>query len=218
MKRQIKRRAADILSGEPPEILPDASVGWKPRARLWIAAFVLAANFVAGAQQTNHSAATDFSSFQIIPQRNIFNPDRYPRTMPKPHRHTSRGVPTFSLAGTMSYRKGMFAFFNGTSSDYRKALQQGGAIDGYMVTKITLDGVELQAAGKKIEMNVGAAMRQEGDGWQLSAPGEWSESPATETESANPSSENTPATNAGSSAEPNDVLKKMMQQREQELK
>ena len=71
----------------------------------------------------------------------------------------------------MSYRKGMFAFFNGTSEDYQKALQQGGKIAGYTVKKITFDGVQLQSSGKTIEMKVGAAMRQEGDGWELSAAG-----------------------------------------------
>jgi hypothetical protein len=185
---------------------------WRTRTAL-AAAFSLAGLF-SGAEQANNSATTDFSSFQIIAQRNIFNPDRYPRM--SRHRSTPRAVvPAFSLAGTMSYRKGMFAFFDGTSPDYQKALQEGGAIAGYTVTKITLDGVQLQAAVEKVEMKVGEQMRQESEGvWQLSGP---SELPATEIEGENPADE-TSATNAPSSGEENDVLKKLMQQREQEEK
>ena len=51
----------------------------------------------------------------------------------------------------MSYRKGMFAFFNGTSDDYRKALQQGGTIAGYTVAKIDIDGVQLKVSGNTID-------------------------------------------------------------------
>jgi hypothetical protein len=180
------------------------------------AAFLASAGFFAGAQPTTNSTPMDFSAFQIIPQRNIFDPNRYPRR-PSYHRETPSVVPTFSLAGTMSYRKGMFAFFDGTSSVYRRALQEGGTIAGYTVTKITLDGVQLESDGKKIEMSVGAAMRQEGEGWQLSAPGKWNESSAA-TETENPSSAETPPPNSNSSAGENDVLKRLMQQRAQELK
>jgi hypothetical protein len=195
--------------------LKNKNLFWRARAAL--AAGFLLAGFFSGAEPADHSATTDFSSFQIIAQRNIFDPDRYPRMSRAPHR-THAGAPAFSLAGTMSYRKGMFAFFDGTSSDYRKALQEGGTIAGYTVAKITLAGVELQASGKQIEMKVGQQMQQEGEGvWQLSAQGEL---PATEVEGEDSTSagDETSAPGAASSSAPNDVLKKLMQQREQELK
>jgi hypothetical protein len=184
--------------------------------------FLVAASFVAAAQSTNDSSTTtDFSSFQVVVDRNIFNPDRYGRT---PHHYESRAsVPTFSLAGTMSYRKGMFAFFNGTSDEYRKALQQGGTIAGYTVGKITFDGVQLQSSGRTIDMKVGAAMRREGDSWELRAPGEWGDlttsgSGSGGTPATGETSAETTSTNLPSSGEQNDVLKRLMEQREQELK
>ncbi|MGH7977062.1 MAG: hypothetical protein ACREDS_00300 [Limisphaerales bacterium] len=195
--------------------LKNKNLFWCARAAL-AAAFALA-GFFSGAEQADHSATTDFSSFQIIAQRNIFDPDRYPQ-MKASHRSTHAAVPAFSLVGTMDYRKGMFAFFDGTSSDYTKALQRSGTIAGYTVAKITLGGVELQSAGKKIEMKVGQQMRQESEGvWQLGAQSELS---ATEVESENSTSasDETSAPGSASSSEPNDVLKKLMQQREQELK
>jgi len=169
----------------------------------------------ASAQSTNDSSSTDYSSFQIIADRNIFNPDRYGHTY-HPH-YESHAVPTFSLAGTMSYRKGMFAFFNGTSDDYRKALQQGGTIAGYTVAKIDFDGVQLLSSGKTIDMKVGAAMRREGDAWELAAPDQWDETAGTETAPDNQSTGET-STNLPSGGEQNDVLKRLMEKREQELK
>jgi hypothetical protein len=177
--------------------------------------FALSLALFSHAQSTNDDSSTpDFSTFQIIVDRNIFNPDRFGQTS---HHQESHGVPTFSLAGTMSYRKGMFAFFNGTSDEYRKALQQGGTIAGYTVGKITFDSVQLQSSGKTIDMKVGAAMRREGNAWELSAPGEWGDLSQNATTPGSESSEET-STNMPSSGEQNDVLKRLMEQREQELK
>jgi hypothetical protein len=191
--------------------------GKRMAAMRWGVLFILAAAFFANAQTTNDSSAvTDFSSFQVIVDRNIFNPDRYGRTTE--HHHEYQGLPTFSLAGTMSYRKGMFAFFNGTSDEYRKALQQGGTIAGYNVANITFDGVQLQGAGRTIDMKVGAAMRQEGGSWELSAPGAWSESPSTESDTGNSNAVESSTSTLPSGGQVSDVLQRLMQQRQQQEK
>ena len=189
--------------------------------KIFIIVLVLAVGCFANAQSTDDSTTTDFSTFRIIPERNIFDPDRYPHEV-RQHHH-STGTPTFALAGTMSYRKGMFAFFDGTSEDYQKALQQGGTIAGYTITKITFDGVTLSAGGHETNMSVGAAMQQEADGsWHLVAAGDWTGASATESETG-AETENTtnaaPAPVAPSGGGPeSDVLKRLMQQRQQELK
>jgi hypothetical protein len=118
----------------------------------------------------------------------------------------------------MSYRKGMFAFFNGTSDEYRKALQQDGKIAGYTVGKITFDSVQLQSSGKTIDMEVGAAMRREGNEWVLRQPGDWGDLSASGSAAGSETSSETTSTNLPSSGEQNDVLKRLMEQREQELK
>ncbi len=191
-------------------------------ASRWLVVLVLAAAFFAHAQSTDDSSpTTDFRSFEVIVQRNIFDPNRYPHTGTIRHRETYRGVPTFSLAGTMSYRKGMFAFFNGTSEVYQKALQNGGKIAGYTVTNITFDGAQIVADGKTINLKVGDAMRQAGNGWELSAAGQWTDESST-TDSGSQSTN----TAAGATSVPaptingdqSDVLKRLMQKRAQELK
>jgi hypothetical protein len=194
------------------------------RMTRWLAALILATNSFALAQSTNDLATTDFSAFQIIPQRNIFNPNRYPiRSGYRPQPRLRAGVPTFSLAGTMSYRKGMFAFFSGNNSDYEKALQVGGTIAGYTVTKIGWESVEMKFGGTNtVEMKVGAVMQLQGGDWQLAEPGELSQpvapvTPAneTQTQTDNSSAGETPPP-ANVNAAGNDTLKKLMQQRQQE--
>jgi len=181
------------------------------------AAFALAAAVPAAAQPSNNAVTADFSAFQIIAQRNIFDPNRYPRYQQNYRRTSSRSAPTFSLVGAMSYRKGMFAFFDGTDPDYQKAIQAGGDIAGYTVTNITLNGVQLATNGQTINLKVGAAMRLEGDSWVLNQPGDWTESSSGGGESISPQETPAPSPGAGG-GEVNDVLKRLMQLRQQEEK
>jgi hypothetical protein len=172
----------------------------------------------AAAQTTNAPATTNYSSFQIIVDRNIFDPNRYARAPHSHGRSVSRSAPFFALVGTLSSRNGMLAFFDGNDSDYRKVLSPDGVIAGYKVAEITLRGVKLTSTNKPVVMQVGTQMRQEGKGeWQLAESGEL---PATTAGNETPATDETPAATpaSGAGSEPNDVLKKLMQQREQELK
>jgi hypothetical protein len=138
----------------------------------------------------------------------------------------------------MSYEKGMFAFFDGNQFNLRKVLYQSDSnnIAGFTLAEITLAGVKLQSADKKqtVQMKIGEAMRQEGNSWQLAAQGGYSgggnsgfggqnrgfDSTSSGESAAAPSDTSTPEASAAPSPalDGNDVLKKLMQQREQELK
>jgi len=125
----------------------------------------------------------------------------------------------------MSYEKGMFAFFDGNQFNLRKVLYQSDSnnIAGFTLAEITLTGVKLQTADKKqtVQMKIGEMMRQEGTSWQLTT-GQGGLFTGTSTgESAAPAADgSSPDTSAAPSPalEGNDVLKKLMQQREKELK
>ena len=75
-------------------------------------------------------ARLDLESFRLIWERNIFNPNRtgrYSRTQQYTRRREpDRRAPveSFALMGTMSYEKGNFAFFEGSSSQYQKVLEK----------------------------------------------------------------------------------------------
>ncbi len=192
----------------------------------WLAlALALVNGLFAGAQSNGVPGPTAYSSFsRFITERNIFDPNRYAHNAARPYQsaRTIHSTPTFTLVGTMSYEKGMFAFFDGNNSDLRKVLFQSdsNSIAGYTVVEITLAGVKLQTADKKqtVQMKIGEMMRLEAKEWHPAGRGELAantaESAASAVEGSSPDAGAAPA----SAGEPNDILKKLMQQREQELK
>jgi hypothetical protein len=69
----------------------------------------------------------------------------------------------------MSYEKGLFAFFDGSSSDYRKVLKQDDTIAGFKVAGIESSYVKLASPSNQVELHVGMQLRHEEDGaWQIS--------------------------------------------------
>ena len=120
----------------------------------------------------------------------------------------------FTLVGTMSYAKGKFAFFDGSSSDYRKVLAPGATIAGYTVKDVTPQKVTLASNGKEVEMGVGSQMRNEGpNDWKLSTE---SDSPPAPDSNADSSASFTPP--AGANSAMSDILKRMAERRAQEDK
>lgn len=181
---------------------------------LLLAPFFLVNGPAAAAQTNNAAALTDYSAFRLIVDRNIFDPNRRARAAGGRRQSASRSAPAFSLVGTMTYASGMLAFFDGTESRYRQVLAVNGTIAGYTVTDISLSGVKLASTNKLVVLTVGAKMRWEGNAWQMT--GQAAELPAGPAESETPAADSPAA--PPSTSEGNDVLKKLMQQREQELK
>jgi hypothetical protein len=205
--------------------------GRRPALRLALA-FMLAGGFFAVAQSNNGvPGPTDYARFsQFITARNIFDPNRYAIASGQRTRiqqRTPRYAPSFTLVGTMSYGKGMFAFFDGNQPELRKVLYQSesNSIAGFTVAEITSTNVTLQAADKKqtVPMRIGQTMRQEGASWQPADSGQFV-SGTSAGESAAPAAADSSSPDAGATSAPssalqgNDILKKLMQQREQELK
>ncbi|HTY87920.1 MAG TPA: hypothetical protein VMB80_10685 [Candidatus Acidoferrum sp.] len=178
-----------------------------------IFALMLLGAWGAATSSTDAPAIADYSAFRLIADRNIFDPNRYAHTSRSHRQSAARSAPGFSLVGTMTYTNGLIAFFDGSDPDYRKVAAVNDSIAGYQVAAITLNGVKLTSTNKPVELAVGGQMRWEGGSWQLASAGEAALTPAEpETAAAEPSSA------PPSSGEPNDVLKKLMQQREQEQK
>ncbi|MBI3416007.1 MAG: hypothetical protein HY043_11965 [Verrucomicrobia bacterium] len=121
---------------------------------------------------TNVTTRPDYSSFKVIADRSIFDPNR--------SRRSTRGgggserkpvkVESFTLVGTMSYAKGELAFFDGSESQYRKAFKPQDTIAGYKLTAIAANSVKLEKDGKTVEMFMGAQMKKrDDDPWELTA-------------------------------------------------
>jgi len=181
-------------------------------------ALVLVSRPAAAAEETNaHTKAAaasrvDFDSFRLITERNIFNPNRSGRrdySRREPDRRSR--VESFALVGTMSYEKGRFAFFDGTSSDYRKVIGTSDRIAGYTIGVVTPEHVTLQSTNStEIKLPLGMQMRRIEDGaWEMSERS----SAMASTGSSSSSSE---STSSGSGGGGDEVLKRLMQRREQE--
>ena len=119
---------------------------------------------LAYAQSTNVPGPTDFADFsRFIANRNIFDPDRRPFYGSGPRRREPV-IDSFSLVGTLSYRKGNFAFFDGTSSAYRKAVEVGDEVAGFNVTAVKSDSVTLESGTNETVMKLSTQMRREDGG------------------------------------------------------
>jgi hypothetical protein len=166
---------------------------------------------------TNSSLATlDYAAFKLIVDRNIFDPNRVPHRPGEARvRQAPKSFDSLTLVGIMSYDKGTFAFFDGTSSEYKKALKLADVIAGYKVTNIAPNGVKLASGTNELDLSVGAQLRREEDGpWLLSSPStSYAATPAS-------SSTNGTATAAGSDTTAagveSDIIKRLMQKREKE--
>jgi len=163
-------------------------------------------------------AGLDYSAFRIIVDRNIFDPNRYPRRAGEPRvRTASRAVDSLTLVGTLSYERGVFAFFDGSSSEYKKALKLSDVIAGYKVSNIAPNSVKLAAGTNELELGVGMQLRREENGpWLLGGQSAFDvarpPSPSTNAVAAVPAT----GPDSASSATESDIIKKLMQRREQE--
>jgi len=156
--------------------------------KIALVTLLVAKSFLAGAQtnstvppaaivppaaQTNSAAApVDYSSFsKFITERNIFNPNRVAHVIYPPGRYVAptRTPDSFTLVGTLSYEKGDFAFFDGTSSQYRKAVRLNETMAGFTVTNIEPNSVTLLLDTNTTVLKIGEQMRDDGEGHWLSA-------------------------------------------------
>ena len=179
----------------------------------WLFAAEATNSTARSAEVTNSTSRSEYKAFQIISDRNIFNPNRSPRSA-RNGRESAKPVKTesFSLVGTMSYDKGRFAFFDGSSSQFRKVLKCSDTIAGYKITEIGANRVKLKGTNQEIELNIGAQMKKQDEGdWSLA--GRAAKTTNSITTAVSPET----AEAGSSSGDDDEILKKLMQKREQEL-
>jgi hypothetical protein len=204
------------------------------RTKLFLTlALALAGASVFAQTNKNIPGPADYPAFsKFVTDRNIFDPSRQPhnpttrtRTRTTTRTRTSSSAPAFTLVGTMEYEKGMFAFFSGNSAELKKALPVSQKIAGYTVTDIAYGRVRLESADKKqkLELKVGDVMREENGGWQLAGQGEVPAGNSSPESTGSAPAEGSAASSSEASAPasasaPNDILKRLMEKREQESK
>jgi len=177
---------------------------------------------------TNAAPAPDrdvvsFDEFKIITQRNIFDPNRrIPGSRSGPREeHKPTRIDYLNLVGAMSYEKGRFAFFDGSSSEYRKSVKPGDSIAGYKVADVTANKVTLENGDKRFEIPVGGQLKRVDEGeWKVNSN---PESFAASTSSSGSSTSSSSSSSSGGSGpgsssstdEDNPILKRLLEQRRQ---
>ncbi len=188
--------------------------------QLIIAGLMFASTFGASAVETNGlapggSSRVDYVSFRMIADRNIFNPHRAKGVPNRPPQRTEpeRIVRSdrFALLGTMSYEKGRYAFFDGSSTEFRKVAKPEDSIAGFKIAEVAPTCVKLLLTnGQLLELCVGMQMKKsEEQGWQLAGKAEAAEGTTRSFSSSSSSS-------ASSGPESEDVLKRLLEKRSQE--
>ena len=179
-----------------------------------ILALVLAADPLVRAQDTNSASTppTGFQSFQIISQKNIFDPNR------RPPRGGGTNAPPpsyyFTLNGTMSYEDKSYAFFNGSGIRTSQAFQPADSINGYKIAEIANNYVKLMASSNQfVKLSVGMQMKRTGGGpWTLVA----SPDPTAEPASSSSEGGSDRAVMSMVGGADSDVMKRLMARRAQE--
>lgn len=177
-------------------------------------------------------AAERFEDFRLILQRNIFNLHRTPQT-----RESSYVRPTYrpvtgdylALVGTLAYQTNQLAFFDGTSPEYRKAVRPSENVAGYRLLSVHANSVRLENAGQIVELRVGTRLSR-ADGQVMPMESPVAAPPvstnivaaprvSTNVEVAVSAPASTPASESGAApaTDPGEILRRLMQKREQEL-
>lgn len=162
-------------------------------------------------QSTNSLPLSDFRTFKIVSDRNIFNPNRSPRgSRTEGESRKPPKVETLSLVGVLEYEKGTFAFFDGSSRDFKKTLQSGGHIAGMQIAEITSQEVRLTAGEVSLRLVVGGHLkRTDEEPWQNTNVPEPASSETKPEKTAPDSSDSTPDSSS--------ILERLRKKREKEM-
>ncbi len=172
--------------------------------------------------QNDSTQIPDFSEFRIILDRNIFATRRSGATRRRTSTVTQpRRVEYFTLVGTMEYGDKKIAFFDGSMATYRRAVKVGDIFAGFKLADVSYKSVKLQNETNEIELFIGWQLRrEEGDSWnviqQASTVVDSQTRPQLELPGSDAALSSRPASSSTSSMA-SDVLRRLMERREQEL-
>lgn len=218
-------------------------LGWIPV--VLISAGILAMAGWASAQEEQKEAVSSvtFEAFEIIVNRNIFDPNRKSdRKKPTPEElsasaDTKNGATSeeesdnfksdeVALVGTLIDGSTAVAFFTSETSDFKTVAQVGESVGDFKLAEIRTDCVRLEDHGKTIDLPVGSRMSSQKDGaWSIgmnprpvpSPSGGPGPAPTTEGGSAKPAGETTPpspeATPSGAASSGVDDVLKKLMER-----
>ena len=165
------------------------------------------------------AATRSFDTFQLVVERNIFNPNRVGRTRSTAEEKPPR-VDEISLVGTVQHDQENLALFDSPDTAFRKAVREGETVGDFTVQRIAAGGVELMRGDQPVSLKVAQQLRRvEGGDWTVATNQTARADPralaANETAATRPVE---PTTSAELPADASEVLKRLMKKREKQLK
>jgi len=174
----------------------------------------------------------DYRSFQVVADRNIFNPNRTRRTRGgagDAERAKPPQIDIIALSGTIQSARGQFAFFDSNASAFRKAVRVGDAIAGYTLREVQQTSIALERDQESIRLKVGEQLRREDEGeWRVtrgqtftSSSGETSGGSGAATSGASTADAGSGSASTGSGSSGggeggSDALKRLLEKRRKE--
>ena len=164
----------------------------------------------------------EFKSFELITQRNIFDPTRRkyvprkatPRNEQPRKVEPKKRVDRFDLLGMMTYDGQGVAIFEGSEKEFNVEIKLGEKISGFNLVAMNTDKITLSNGTKNYELKIGTGMqRAEGEDWKLASDA-GSYKPAERKKSVVIKK---PETSSGESSSREEILKRMMERRQKEL-
>lgn len=148
----------------------------------------------------------DFSTFKILGERNIFDPNRSSRgsryvapssDTPPPRRAAPTSVEAFSLVGTLAYGDNQMAFIDGGSTQFKKALRLNDTVAGLKLKSVATSQATFDNDGAELAVRIGQGLRREDRGaWTLNTqPASYAAAPLLNTNAVS-------GTNATTATEP----------------
>ena len=141
--------------------------------RIALFALVAMATQLPGADAKRPSGPSR-DEFKDVVVYNLFDPERGPKPPPKPRTETKRTPPPpradrLTLTGIIMGTNGNYGFFDGTSRDFQRAVQQGEKLAEFEVAKITTDYVDLKLGTNAFQLRIRGELSKRGDeAWQAS--------------------------------------------------
>jgi hypothetical protein len=150
--------------------------------------------------------AGSLEAFALVTERNIFNPNRTARTRAAPEEKPVR-TEEVALVGVVGFGTSTSAVFHSTDPRLKGEAAAGGRLGDFTVVAVSPSSVELRAGERSYSLAVAQRLtRAEGGEWTASA------APVPEARSR------TEAAPVEVPANASEVLKRLMKQREKQLK
>jgi len=159
-----------------------------------------------------------FEAFQVIIERNIFNPNRSGRARAAPETKPVR-TDELSLVGIVRFEGDKVAVFDGTEPAFRRGYREGETVAGFQVERIDADVIRLSRNGQPLDLKVAQQLRRpDGADWKVAPVPAALADPRVLAGNGSSPARTAEAAATEIPADASEVLKRLMQKREKQLK